>query len=330
MSRHDQTGFGRVAVLMGGTSGERQVSLDGGRDVLDSLQRQNIKAFAVDGLDALKSVLQQSEVDRVFNILHGPEGEDGRLQGMLDCFHVPYTGTGLLGSALSMNKRISKQVWKQHGLMLATDVALDAAVDDLSASAVSDKADSIGYPLVVKPVAQGSSLGVHLVSDTSQLMAAVTDALEYDSCILLERYLKGVELAVSVLDDVVLPAIAIETDRAFYDYDAKYVDNDTRYLCPCGLGEVEERKLADMTLKAYRAVHLQGWGRVDFIYSDGQCFVIEANTTPGMTSHSLVPKAAEQAGIGFDELVLRILKTSNGRDGIAGRNSQEVTAHAST
>lgn len=328
MSQNNSAQFGKVAVLMGGTSGERQVSLDGGHDVLGSLQAQGVDAIKVDGLEALKALLSRGSVDRVFNILHGPEGEDGRLQGLLDCFGVPFTGTGLLGSALSMNKCVSKQIWRQHGLTLANDAVLTRGLNDLSDAAVQAQAVQIGYPMVVKPVSQGSSLGVHLVHEVSELSAAVASAFELDDSILLEQYIDGTELAVSVLDGKVLPAIAIETDREFYDYDAKYVDDNTRYRCPCDLGQEANSRLAEITMRAYRAVQLEGWGRVDFIYSQNQFYVIEANTTPGMTSHSLVPKAAAEVGISFDELVMRILTTSCKR--VAGVNQGEVSAHASS
>lgn len=304
---HQQTPFGRVAVIMGGRSGERQVSLDGGAAVMAALLRQGIDAVAVDGLDALVELLETNRPGRVFNLLHGAEGESGVLQGLLDCHGVPCTGTGLLGSALSMNKAVSKTLCQAHGLDVAPSVLIDAS---MSAPTRRQAAEAIGYPLVVKPVSQGSSLGVHLVDDDAQLIDAIEQALELDVSVMLERYLDGTELAVTVLNAEVLPPIAIVPRRAFYDYQAKYVDDDTEYRCPCGLDEDQLERLTDAASRAWQALHLAGWARIDFMYCEDRFYLIEANTTPGMTSHSLVPKSADQAGIDFDALVRTILETA--------------------
>jgi D-alanine-D-alanine ligase len=297
--------FGRVALVMGGDSAERQVSLDGGADVLAALRRCQINVEPVDGIPALLDQVADGQVDRVFNLLHGRGGEDGALQGALRCLGVPVTGSGVLGSSLSMNKSLSKRVWRDSGLPSADQVTLDSGED-------ADKAArALGFPLVVKPVSEGSSVGIQMVHADEELAAAVKAAFEHESQIMLERFIDGPEYTVGILQRQALPVIRIETDRDFYNYQAKYEDDNTRYLCPCGLSPEQEERMQTMALQAFDVLGCSGWGRVDFMQgSDRVDLLLEANTVPGMTSHSLVPKAAAAAGIEFDQLVWRILETS--------------------
>ncbi len=297
--------FGRVAVVMGGLGPEREVSLDGGQAVLAALTGRGVNAVAVDGIPALLERIDGGEVDRVFNLLHGRGGEDGALQGALRCLQVPVTGSGVLGSALSMDKSLSKRVWRDLGLATADHVLLTPGEDARAA------ARALGLPVVVKPVSEGSSVGISLVRDEAELSAAVELAFRHERRIMIEQLIQGRELTVGILAGRELPAIAIETKREFYDYQAKYVDDDTRYLIPCGLSEAEEAALQATARAAFEALNLSGWARIDFIRdSHGRNLLLEANTTPGMTSHSLVPKAAAAVGIDFQTLVWQILETS--------------------
>jgi D-alanine-D-alanine ligase len=297
--------FGQVAVLMGGESAEREVSLRGGRHVLDALLRCEVAAHPVDGVPELMDQIQAAEVDRVFNLLHGRGGEDGTIQGLLRCLNVPVTGAGVLGSALSMNKVMSKQIWSHQGLPTADFHALEATDDPEPA------ASALGYPLVVKPVSEGSSVGVSIVAEPDRLDAAVEVARVCERQIMLEAYVDGDEFTVGVLKGDTLPVVRIQPAREFYDYQAKYEDAGTEYLCPAGLDDSLEQHLRDLAWQAFRALGLSGWGRIDFLRDgSGQFLLLEANTTPGMTSHSLVPKAAAAAGVEFDQLVWRILETS--------------------
>ena len=301
--------FGRVAVLMGGTSSEREVSLNSGQNVLDALQRRGVDAKAVDGIPALVSALSASggpQFDRVFNILHGNRGggEDGVLQGLLDALEVPYTGSGVLGSALSMDKIRTKQVWLSLGLPTPAYVSLERGDD------VRLAAHRIGLPVIVKPACEGSSVGVSRCFKDEDLPAAVALAARYEGPLLVEQLIEGDELTVAVLGSEALPSIRIVPAGEYYDYHAKYVAEDTQYLCPGATGAAEQ-ELGRLTLAAFFAVACSGWGRVDFMRDRaGKPWLLEVNTAPGMTSHSLVPKAARQRGIEFDELVWRVLETS--------------------
>lgn len=297
--------FGRVAVVMGGTGPEREVSLEGGRAVTAALAERGVNAVAVDGTPALLERIGAGAVDRVFNLLHGRGGEDGTLQGALKCLAVPVTGSGVLGSALSMDKDLSKRVWRDLGLATADHVLLTPGEDAHAA------VRALGLPVVVKPVSEGSSVGISLVREQAQLPAAVELALRHERRIMIEQLIAGRELTVGILKERELPAIAIETRREFYDYQAKYLDDDTRYLIPCGLSEAEEAALKATARAAFEALRLSGWARIDFIRdAEGRNLLLEANTTPGMTSHSLVPKAAAAIGIDFPALVWQILETS--------------------
>lgn len=308
----DPATFGRVAVLMGGTSAEREVSLDSGRNVLEALRSRGIDAFAVDGIPALVDAIRGGGVDRVFNILHGNKGggEDGVLQGLCEALGVPYTGSGVLGSALTMDKIRTKQVWLSIGLPTPRYVRL-AKGDDVHAAA-----RQLGLPVFIKPSSEGSSVGVSRVLDDADLDAAVELAANYPGEMLMEQLIVGEELTVPVLNDIALPSIRIVPKGEWYDYHAKYISDDTQYLCP-GLEGAEEAEIGRIASEAFIAAGCRGWGRVDFMRdrATGQLYLLEVNTAPGMTSHSLVPKAARQVGIEFDELCWRVLESSLGDQG---------------
>jgi D-alanine--D-alanine ligase len=308
----DPAVFGRVAVLLGGTSSEREVSLDSGRNVLEALRARGVDAVAVDGIPALARALADGGIDRVFNILHGHNGggEDGVVQGLLEAFGVPYTGSDVLGSALSMDKIRTKQVWQSLGLPTPRFVALRSQ-DEVHAAA-----DGLGLPVVVKPANEGSSVGISRVTDASGLADAVALAARYDGQLLMEQMVVGDELTVGILGEVALPSIRIVPRGQWYDYNAKYIAEDTQYLCPGLEGEAEE-EIRALALAAFRAAGCRGWGRVDVMRDrdSGRFYLLEVNTAPGMTSHSLVPKAAGQAGIGFEELVWRVLEQTLDMEG---------------
>lgn len=303
MSTLDPKIFGRVAVLLGGSSSEREVSLDSGRNVLEALRARGVEAFAVDGIPALRELLSKAAVDRVFNILHGHHGggEDGIVQGLLEAYGVPCTGSDVLGSALSMDKIRSKQVWLALGLPTPRYVRLKKG-DDVQAAA-----RALGLPVIVKPACEGSSVGVSRVFSEADLDAAIELAARYPGELLMEQLIEGGEFTVGVLDGRALPSIQIVPKGAWYDYEAKYVSDETQYLCP-GLEGAAEVELGALALRAFEALGCRGWGRVDVMRDrEGRNWLLEVNTAPGMTSHSLVPKAARQTGLGFEDLCLAIL-----------------------
>jgi D-alanine-D-alanine ligase len=298
--------FGRVAVVMGGQSAEREVSLDSGRNVLAALRAKGVDAHAVDGIPALLDALRAGHYARVFNILHGQHGggEDGVLQGALESLRVPYTGSGVLGSALSMDKVRSKWVWLAQGLPTPRFVPLRKG-DDVHAAA-----STLGLPVIVKPSSEGSSVGITRVFKEADLDAAVDLAARYPGDLLVEELIVGEELTVAVLGREALPSIRIVPKGAFYDYHAKYVAEDTQYICP-GLDGADENKVRALARIAFDALGCSGWGRVDVMRDrEGRNWLLEANTAPGMTSHSLVPKAAQAVGVDFESLCWRILETS--------------------
>ena len=296
--------FGRVAVLYGGTSSEREVSLVSGANVLEALRRRDVAAEAVDGIEALVAGIAHKRYDRVFNIMHGGAGENGVAQGLLEALGVPYTGSRVLGSALTLDKIRTKQVWLSLGLPTPRYERLPPGAD------VASVAKRVGFPLIVKPSLEGSSVGVSRVFNPNQLPAAITLAERYGGELLIESLVQGGEYTVGILDGVALPSIRIVPKGEYYDYHAKYVAEDTQYLCP-GLEGGAEAELRALALAAFQASAASGWGRVDVMRdASGRNWLLEVNTTPGMTSHSLVPKAALVAGIEFDELVVRILETS--------------------
>ncbi|MFC3813544.1 D-alanine--D-alanine ligase [Lysobacter sp. GCM10012299] len=307
----DPAVFGRVAVLMGGTSAEREVSLDSGRNVLEALRSRGIDAFAVDGIPALVDAIRAGSVDRVFNILHGNKGggEDGVLQGLCEALGVPYTGSSVLGSALTMDKIRTKQVWLSEGLPTPRYVRLSPGAD------VHAAARELGLPVFIKPSSEGSSVGVSRVLADADLDAAVEHAAHYPGELLMEQLIDGEELTVPMLliggRHVALPSIRIVPKGEWYDYHAKYIADDTQYLCP-GLEGAEEDTIRRLAQEAFVSAGCHGWGRVDFMRDrgTGALYLLEVNTAPGMTSHSLVPKAARQVGIEFDELCWRVLESS--------------------
>jgi len=305
MSRSEALEMGQVALVVGGDSAEREISLRGGRAVAGALERLGVQYSVVDGPRRLLEQVAAGHFDRVFNLLHGRGGEDGALQGALRLYGVPVTGSGVLGSALTMDKLQTKRVWTAVGLP-TPDWRLAGAADDGDAI-VAD----LGLPLFVKPAREGSSIGMTRVDRGEELAAAIERALEHDERVLVERLIDGPEFTAAILDGEVLPLIRLEPARSFYDYAAKYESGDTVYRCPCGLDEATEQRLAAMCAEAFDVVGAGGWGRVDLMLdAAGQAQLLEVNTTPGMTEQSLVPKAAAAAGMTFEELVWRILKTS--------------------
>ncbi len=300
----DAAQFGKVALLLGGASAEREISLKSGQAVLAALRRQGVD---VDPLDPDASVLERLRLggyDRVFIMLHGRGGEDGRIQGALETLGLPYTGSGVLGSALGMDKYRCKLAWQGAGLPTADFVPLRDDGD-------LPRAVALGFPLMVKPAHEGSSIGMARVEDGKQLAMAWREAVGYDRLVIAERWISGPEYTCAILGNEALPMIRLETPRQFYDYQAKYFATDTRYLCPCGLSPEEEMGLQTLSLAAFETVGARGWGRVDLMLDrEGAPHLLEINTVPGMTDHSLLPMAASARGMGFDELVWRILETS--------------------
>jgi D-alanine-D-alanine ligase len=302
----DPAGFGRVGLLVGGDSAEREVSLDGGAAIARSFGRSGIRFEQFDGAAELFLAIGKGQVDRVFNLMHGPGGEDGAIQGALQLMKVPVTGTGLLGSALTMDKVRSKWMLQQQGLPTMEFELLGPADRDYGSIGAR-----FGFPLFVKPTGLGSSIGVSRVTDAGQLPAAIELARQYGQQVMVEPAVSGGEYFAGILGRTVLPLIRIETPREFYDYEAKYQSDETSYFCPCGLdGELEEI-LQAKSLQVFDVLQASGWGRVAFILDEhDEPWFLEVNTVPGMTDHSLVPQAAEVIGVGFDDLVWRILETS--------------------
>ena len=298
--------FGKVAVLLGGKSAEREVSLKSGGMVLNALRSRGVDALAFDpaerGLDALIG----ERFERAFIALHGRFGEDGTVQGVLEWLGIPYTGSGVLASALAMDKLRAKLLWRAEGLPTPPYAVL---TKDSDLRAVARK---LGVPLMVKPASEGSSIGMSKVRSAAGLDEAYALAVNYDRVVIAEKFIGGTELTAGILGDQVLPLIKIETPRDFYDYEAKYIANDTRYIVPCGLSAARERDMQALCLKAFRALGCKGWGRVDLMLNrQGRPFVLEVNTVPGMTDHSLVPKAARAVGMSYEDLCLRILEAAH-------------------
>ena len=292
--------FGKVAVLFGGKSAEREVSLKSGSRVLDALQRQGVDAYAFD--PAERKLDELTAYDRVFIALHGRYGEDGTIQGALELMGIPYTGSGVMASAVGMDKWRTKLLWRSVGLPIPAFEMLEPGSDF---DAVERR---LGLPLFVKPACEGSSIGVSKVRDPGELRAAYDAAAQHDALVIAEQGVLGGEYTVGILGDQALPIIRIVPSTDFYDYEAKYLRDDTRYLCPCGLPEAREHELRAQALEAFRVLGCRGWGRVDFLMNEqGEAFFLEVNTSPGMTDHSLVPMAAREAGLSYDQLVLRVL-----------------------
>ena len=295
--------FGKVAVLLGGKSAEREVSLDSGTAVLEALVRSGVNAEAFDPQQ--RSVTELVNYDRTFIVLHGRGGEDGQIQGVLEWLNVPYTGTGVQGSAIGMDKVKTKQVWQGSELPTAPYriVTKDSDANDI--------VNALGLPLIIKPVHEGSSIGMSKVEKIEDFAEAIAKATEHDAVVMAEKWITGREYTIVVLNGQALPVIRLEPpqDVAFYDYEAKYQRNDVQYGIPCGLTEAEEQQLKALSLRAFQAVGASGWGRIDAMQDEqGNFWLLEVNTVPGMTSHSLVPKAAAAVGYSFDELCVAILE----------------------
>ena len=301
--------FGKVAVLLGGDSSEREISLLSGNAVLAALKRRGVDAHGFDPKEKPIQALSAEAYDRAWNILHGPGGEDGLIQGALEWLGIPYTGSGVLASALTMDKLKTKRVVIGAGINAPEYAVLNTESDVPAALA------HVGVPMMVKPASQGSSVGITKVKTAEQLPAAFREARAVDPIVFAEKFIDGQEFTVGVLGDLALPSIRIQPATEFYDYQAKYFRDDTQYHCPSGIDAVAEKNLREMALAAFRVTDCSGWGRVDFMRDagSGKFYFIEINTTPGMTDHSLVPKAARQIGIDFEELVWRVLETSFGR-----------------
>ena len=300
-STRNPQAFGRVAVLYGGKSAEREVSLKSGAAVLSALQEAGVDAFGIDVADDLLQRLTAERIDRAFIVLHGRGGEDGSMQGLLECAGIPYTGSGVLASALAMDKLRTKQVWQSLGLPTPRHAVLASEADCRVA------AEKLGFPLIVKPAHEGSSIGMAKVDD----IAAWQAACAYDSQVLVEQWIQGPEFTIATLRGEVLPPIGLGTPHAFYDYDAKYLANDTQYRIPCGLDAQKEQELRALTAMACDAVGIRGWARVDVMQdAAGAFWLLEVNTVPGMTDHSLVPMAARAVGLDFQQLVLAVLDAS--------------------
>jgi len=296
--------FGKVAVLMGGVSAERDISIKSGMAVTDALERQGVDVIAVDIKENLIEMLSGEKIDRVFNIIHGRGGEDGVLQGVLDAMKMPYTGSGVMASALTMDKLRTKLCWQGAGLATPKWFVLNSVQE------IDSCIGSLGFPVIVKPAQEGSSIGMSKANNRDELLKAMSVAEGYLCDVLVEAWVEGDEYTVAVIDGEALPVIRLETANVFYDFEAKYQSNRTQYHCPCGLSEKQESDLQSMAVEACGVVGVKGWGRVDaFIDRQGQIQLIEVNTVPGMTDHSLVPMAAKAGGCNFDELVWRILET---------------------
>jgi len=303
----------KVAVLLGGTSAERDVSLMSGAAVLAGLKEAGIDAHGVDTRDFPVMRLKEEGFEKAFIALHGRGGEDGTLQGVLDFLQIPYTGSGVMASAITMDKWRSKLLWQGANLPVAPYVwinrqQMDAGLDDTLAQRIAQ----LGMPLFVKPSSEGSSVGISRVNQPSELPAALEEAFRHDDDVLVEKFLSGPEYTVAILGEQILPSIRIQPASDFYDYEAKYISDDTQYFCPSGLSAEKEAELRELVLNAWRTLGCSGWGRVDVMMDgDGSFYLLEVNTSPGMTSHSLVPMAAKQAGMSFSQLVARILELAD-------------------
>ncbi|MEI2266307.1 D-alanine--D-alanine ligase [Erwinia sp. CGal63] len=303
----------KVAVLLGGTSAEREVSLMSGNAVLAGLIEAGINAHAVDIRDFPVTRLKEEGFDKAFIALHGRGGEDGTLQGVLEFLDIPYTGSGVMASAITMDKLRTKCLWAGCGLPVAPYVAItrkemDAGLNEEIRSRIA----ALGLPVFVKPSCEGSSVGISRVNEAGSLQAALEEAFRHDDDVLVEAFLSGPEYTVAVVGEDILPSIRIQVVSEFYDYEAKYFSDDTQYFCPSGLTAEQEAELSDIVIKAWRALGCSGWGRVDVMMGgDGRFYLLEVNTSPGMTSHSLVPMAAKQAGMSFSRLVARILELAD-------------------
>ena len=299
----------KIAVLLGGTSAAREVSLNSGTAVLNALRKQGYDAHPIDPKTFPVATLKEQGFDRVFNILHGRGGEDGTMQGLLEQIGIPYTGCGVMASALTMDKMRTKMLWKAFGLPVAEmEIVTVENRATLNPEVVVKK---LGLPLMVKPSLEGSSVGLTKVKTREELESAVDFALKFDRTVLIEEWLAGDEFTVPVLDGEVLPSIKIVPEGEFYDYEAKYISDNTQYFCPAGLSDAREQELRRLVKQAYDVVGCRGWSRIDVMAdAEGRFRLVEVNTNPGMTSHSLFPKSAATVGYSFEQLVEKILELS--------------------
>jgi D-alanine-D-alanine ligase len=302
MAKVDLKKLGKVIVLMGGKSQEREISLITGKNILNALLRSGVDAYALDVKNDFVDALLRTKPDHAFIALHGAGGEDGSIQGLLEHLNIPYTGSGIAACAITMDKSLTKLLWQSVGIptlrfKLVTDI--EAAIDAMN---------DFLFPLCVKPLTNGSSLGVSKVTDPEQLLSAYNKAAALSRKVLIEPWIEGREFTVGILGTSALPIIEIRTPRAFYDFEAKYNNNFHNYICPCGLAPEREQYLQELAFQAFEVVGCRGWGRVDLIEDPrGNVWFLEVNTVPGMTEHSLVPTAAKAIGISFDELVMEVL-----------------------
>ena len=298
--------FGKVAVLMGGRSAEREISLKSGTMVLNALTKSGVDAHAFDPRDSGLESLKSQRFERAFIALHGRFGEDGTVQGALEYLGIPYTGSGVMASALAMDKWRTKLLWRAAGLPTPAYELINVRTDPAGLAA------RLGLPLMVKPAREGSSIGMSKVTSIEKIAPARELAARYDDIVIAERFIEGMELTAGILGEQPLPLIRLETPREFYDYQAKYFADDTRYICPCGLPAAQEQSIQQAALEAFRVLGCSGWGRVDAMLDrDGGLHLLEVNTIPGMTDHSLVPMAARACGISFEDLCVRILETAH-------------------
>ena len=303
----------KIAVLLGGSSAEREVSLNSGAAVLAGLREGGVDAYPVDPKDVDVAQLKSMGFQKVFIALHGRGGEDGTLQGMLELLGLPYTGSGVMASAISMDKLRSKLLWQGAGLPVAPWVAITRTEFEKGLSdEVVKQISALGLPLIVKPSREGSSVGMSKVVAENSVENALKLAFQHDDEVLVEKWLSGPEFTVAILGEEILPSIRIQPAGTFYDYEAKYLSDETQYFCPSGLEAEQESILKSLVQKAWTTLGCKGWGRIDVMLDDdGQFYLLEANTSPGMTSHSLVPMAARQAGMSFSQLVVRILELAD-------------------
>lgn len=299
------TNFGKVGVIYGGNSSEREISLLTGAAIFQALKNQEVDTVAIDIKDQSLEAIKAANIDRAFVALHGPGGEDGTLQGALEYLGIPYTGSGVLASALAMDKLRCKQIWKGIDLATTDFASLNKGTD------WQQTLDRLGGCVVVKPACEGSSVGMSIAESAEQLKQAWKLAYKYDAKVIAEPRLMGEEYTVAILADKALPSIKIQANATFYDYEAKYLSDKTEYFCPSGLDTERENELAQLCINAFNSIDGKGWGRVDVMTDlDGKFYTLEVNTVPGMTSHSLVPMAAKASGIDFEKLVLAILEES--------------------
>lgn len=300
--------LGRIAVIMGGNAAERSVSLRSGEAVFTALQQVGADVVAIDVQGHGLEVLMQEKFDIVFNAMHGRGGEDGAIQGVLDWLDVPYTGSGVMASAIAMDKWRSKLLWLACGLPTPKAFLLDQQSDWLEVIA------ALGNNAIVKPAREGSSIGMRRVHNYQELQESYQYANQYDALVLAEQWITGAEFTVAIVNGQVLPPIRLKTSHEFYDYEAKYQSNDTQYILPCGLSADKEQELKDIVLKAFNVLGCEGWARLDVMQDEqGKFWLLEANTVPGMTDHSLVPMAAKAAGMSFSQLVVSLLQEAKDR-----------------